>query len=297
MNNKFFLSSSTSLKTKLSLRRYVNNLTPCYQPPKLGINPPRIINALRKSVRKNSPSRHLLWSISPRYHPITKKLLSSNRSINLHRSRSIDAIMECLAAHVNLVTGKVFMTLKQISDACGLTTYNSHGIPCYSRASRAINEHIEAIGAIVCERVWDKTTGSYIPNLIWVTKLFFVLISYEYGKFLAAQKQQLFWENKKLRASGEPAISLSEARRRAKNQHIQSAFMIRVKQKAYKKQLRRARKLSSMKKQDAEHEILKDLIRLYSKDDLVRMGYVELKKQVEQRYYAMRKLANFVDSK
>ncbi|ECG1392249.1 TPA_asm: hypothetical protein GNB58_004865 [Salmonella enterica subsp. houtenae serovar 45:g,z51:-] len=92
------------------------------------------------------------------------------------------------------------------------------------------NKHLEAIGAIHCDRIWDKTTGSWIPNLIWVSELFFTLIGYEYGKYEAAQQQQLAWENKGLKE----AISLTEARRRAKVKHIQTAFEVRAKKRAFK---------------------------------------------------------------
>ncbi|CAK8742666.1 hypothetical protein SODG_005919 [Sodalis praecaptivus] len=49
-----------------------------------------------------------------------------------------------------------------------------------SRASRALTT-LEELGAIKCERVWDDSTHSYIPKIIWVTELFFVLIDYELG--------------------------------------------------------------------------------------------------------------------
>lgn len=255
------------------------------------MKPPRIIDAMRKAARENFPSQHPLWRTVPRYHAITHELLSNERGMNLHRRRAIDAIMECIAAHVNLVTGKVFMTVGQISDACGLTTYSGEDTPCCSRASRALIEHIEAIGAVHCDRVWDETTGSYIPNMIWVTELFFELIGYEYGKFLAVQQQQLAWENQRLREAGEAPISLTKARRRAKVQHIKRAFEIRTQKQAYRKQVRRARKLAEMEKHEAQAYILNDLVKLYSKEELVAMGHIELKRQVEQRYFAMRKLA------
>ncbi|CUX96374.1 plasmid replication initiator RepA [Candidatus Hoaglandella endobia] len=291
MDKKTSISSAQIVAPAFLSRSYVNNPHPCYQPPKADMKPPRIIDAMRKSARENPPSKHPLWRTAPRFHAITHGLLWTERAMNLHRRRAVDAIMECLAAHVNLVTSKVFMTLGQISDACGLTTYNRHGQPCYSRASRAINEHIEAIGAVHCERVWDETSGSYIPNIIWVTELFFVLIGYEYGKYLAAQQQQLAWENHKRRETGEGPISLTEARRRAKTQHIKRAFEMRTQKQAHRKQVRRALKLAALDKQEAQNAILKDLVKLYSKDELVAMEHVQLKRLVEQRYHVMRKLA------
>ncbi|VVC27435.1 Plasmid replication initiation, RepA [Cinara cedri] len=274
-----------------SLRCYVKNPHPCYRPPKDNVKPPRIIHAMRKAARENVPSRHLLWRTAPRYHAITHQLLRNERAINLHRARAIDSIMECLAAHVNIVTGKVYMSLAQISDACGMTTYNAAGKPCYSRVSRAINEHIEAIGAVLCDRIWDDTTASYIPNIIWVTQLFFVLIGYEYGKYLSAQRQQLSWENQKLKGKGEEPITLNEARRRAKAAHIHHAFEYRIKKLAWSRQRRQARKLEAMNKQEARQYILSSLVKFYSKQELIAIGYVELNRMITKRYHSMCKLA------
>ncbi|CUX96932.1 IncFII RepA protein family protein (plasmid) [Candidatus Doolittlea endobia] len=246
---------------------------------------------MRKAARENTPSHHPLWRIRPRYHAITHKLLSNERTMNLHRARAVDAIMECLAAHMNIVTGKVYMSLAQISDACGLTTYNAADKPCRSRASRAINEHLEAIGAVLCDRIWDDTTASYIPNIIWVTELFFVLIGYEYGKYLSAQQQQLSWENQKLRDVGKKSITLIEARCMAKADHIRRAFNYRTKKLARSKQRRQACKLKAIGEQQARKYILNDLVKLYGKKELEIMGYTELNRMIKQRYYTMCKLA------
>ncbi|WP_232037622.1 plasmid replication initiator RepA [Candidatus Erwinia haradaeae] len=290
-NLSFFTASQAKTRTSKA-HCYVNNPYPCYRPPKENVKPPRIIYAMRQAARMNAPSRHPIWRVAPRYHPITHSVLNNQRAMNSHRARAIDAIIECLAAHVNIVTGKVYMSLAQISDACGLTTYNTEGKPCYSRTSRAINEHLEALGAIFCDRIWDKTTGSYIPNMIWVTKLFFVLIDYEYGKYLSAQKQQLSWENQKLRKAGEGPITLTEARRRAKAEHIRRAFVYRTQKLAWNKQYRRARKLEAMDERKARGSILQDLVKIYRVEELGAMGYIELNRMITHRYHAMCKLAS-----
>lgn len=268
----------------------MRNPWPEYQSPKAAFKPPRIVEAMRKAALENNPARHPIWRTAERFHAVTHKPLGTERAMNEHRARAINAICVCLADRVNIVEGKVYMTLSQISDACGLTTY-SNGVPGYTRACRAINEHLEAIGAVHCERIWDSTTGSWIPNLIWVTELFFTLIGYEYGKFLAAQQQQLAYRNLKLCEEGEAAISITEARRRAKELHIKRAFEIRTRKRAYQVQLKRARKLAAMEEQKARQKILSDLVRLYDKDELAAIGHIELKRLVDERYHSMRKLA------
>lgn len=272
------------------VREYVCNPHPEYRSPKAGFKPPKIVEAMRRAALENNPARHPLWRTAERFHAVTHEPLGTERAMNEHRARAVNAICVCIADRVNIVEGKVYMTLAQISDACGLTTW-SNGVPSYSRACRAINEHLEAIGAIHCERIWDATTGSWIPNLIWVTELFFTLTGYEYGKFLAAQQQQLAYRNKQLLEDGEGAITLTEARRRAKERHIKTAFEIRARKRAYQTQRKRALKLAAMEEQMARQKILGDLVKLYEKDELAAMGHIELKRQVDQRYYAMRRLA------
>lgn len=275
-------------------RDYVKNPYPQYQPLRVkdAPAPPRIVDALRCAAQENNPARHPLWRTAERFHAVTHTPLGTERGMNEHRARAINAICVCIADRVNIVEGKVYMTLAQISDACGLTTYSEAGIPSYTRACRAINEHLEAIGAIQCDRIWDATTGSWIPNIIWVTELFFTLIGYEYGKYQAAQQQQLAYRNKKLLEAGESAISVTEARRRAKALHIRTAFEIRTRKRAYKVQLKRARKIAAMEEQTARQKILGDLVRLHSRDELAAMGHAELKRQVDERYHGMRKLAS-----
>lgn len=270
---------------------YVKNPYPCYKRPRDNINPPRIIQAMRNAVIKNKPSWSVIWRTEYRFHGITKKPIIEHRSINLHRRRAIDAMAECIASHVNIITCKVHASLSQISNWCGLTTYSKKGIPSYSRVSRAITEHFEAIGAVTCERKWDKTTGSYIPNIIWVNQLFFELIGFEYGKFKSAQNQQLAWENKGLKKKGEKPISFSEARRRAKDKHIAAAFAIRAKMIADKNLKKYAKKLAEIDEQSAKAQIQKDLIKIYTKEELSEMGYVEFLRLVNKRYYTMKKIA------
>ena len=276
--------------TPVFARDYVRNPNPEYLSPKADSKPPKIVEAMRRAALENNPARHPLWRTADRFHAITHKPLGTERAMNKHRARAINALCVCIADRVNIVEGKVYMTLAQMSDACGLTT-DSNGVPSYSRACRAINEHLEAIGAVHCERIWDTTTGSWIPNIIWVTELFFTLIGYQYGKFLAAQQQQLAYRNSQLLEKGEGAITLTEARRRAKERHIKTAFEIRARKRAYQTQRKRARKLAAMEEQQARQKILGDLVKLYRKDELAAMGHVELKRQVDERYYAMRKLA------
>ncbi|HGJ5892146.1 MAG TPA: plasmid replication initiator RepA [Arsenophonus apicola] len=268
---------------------YVSNPYPRYQPPKADAAKPAIVKALVKAAQNSNSARHEAWYTTPRLDLKTglKKLFI--KRMNAHRARAVNALMVAMADRLNIVSGKVEASVEQLSDWCGLST-GSAAKKSISRASRALTT-LEELGAIKCERLWDDTTHSYIPKIIWVTELFFVLIDYEVGKFLAAQNQQLAWENKKLRKKGEGPITLSEARRRAKEKHIKQAFDYRLRRIAFNKQRRHARKIDEMGQSQARQTIMNDLVKLHSKEELEAMGHQKLRRLVDQRYHTLRKIA------
>ncbi|CRL46824.1 IncFII RepA protein family protein (plasmid) [Sodalis glossinidius str. 'morsitans'] len=268
---------------------YVSNPYPCYRSPTPEAAKPAIVKALVKAAQNSNPARHEAWYTTPRLDVKTGLKKPFIKRMNAHRARAVNALMVAMADRLNIVSGKVEASVEQLSDWCGLSTGNG-AKKSISRASRALTT-LEELGAIKCERVWDDSTHSYIPKIIWVTELFFVLIDYEVGKFLSAQNQQLAWENKKLREKGEGPITLSEARRRAKEKHIKNAFDYRLKKRAFNKQRRHARKIDEMAPSQARHFIINDLVKLHSKDELEAMGHQGLRRLVDQRYHALRKLA------
>lgn len=278
--------------TQPALKRcYVKNPYPCYTPQIANYHPPKVVKAVAKAAKENRPSRSYVWKATYRYQWRTGQQIVEQRSTNLHRRRAMDAVCVYFASHFNLVTFKVHGSLAQISDACGLTTYNAKGVPSYSRASRVITEHLEAAGAVIVHRKWDDTSGSYIPNYFEVTELFFELIDFEYGKILSAQQQQLAWENQGLKEKGEEPISVTEAKRRAKDKHLREALSFRAKRITSKKAQKRYQKLVAMDEREAKHKIQNDLLKMYSKDEIVAMGMAEFKRLVNQRYHQIKKLA------
>ncbi|MGP4123936.1 MAG: plasmid replication initiator RepA [Sodalis sp. (in: enterobacteria)] len=241
---------------------YVSNPYPRYQQLKADAVKPAILKVLVKMAQDSNPSRHEAWYTTPRLDLKTGLKKPFMKRMNAHRARAVNALMVAMADRLNIVSAKVEASVEQLSDWCGLST-GSRAKKSISRASRALTT-LEELGAIKCERVWDDTTHSYIPKIIWVTELFFVLINYEVGKFLAAQNQQLAWENQKLRAKSEGPITLSEARRRAKENHIKKAFDYRLKRRVFNKQRRLACKINEMQPSQARHSIMNNLVKLHS---------------------------------
>lgn len=289
MAKKFFSFSTKKFFHSVVRDCYVSNPYPRYQPPKADSAKPAIVKALVKAAENSNPARHEAWYATPRFNVKTGLKKPFIKRMNAHRARAVNALMVAMADRLNIVSGKVEASVEQLSDWCSLST-GSGAKKSISRTSRALIT-LEELGAIRCERIWDNTTYSYIPKIIWVTDLFFVIIDYALGKFLAAQNQQLAWENQKLREKGEASITLSEARRRAKEKHIKKAFDYRLKKRAFNKQRRHAHKIDKMEPLQARHSIINDLMKLHKKEELEAMGHHGLRRLVNQRYYALRKLA------
>lgn len=292
-------SPSISLLSQSKRRCYVSNLHPCYKSPPTVTNKPAFIRALVNYARENNPARHEAWYTIPRImlskkgkvgDEGTKLVRLVSKRMNEHRARAINALMVAMADRLNIITGKIEASVEQLSDWCGLSTGGHNTPKSISRASRALMT-LEELGVLTCERAWDAVSHSYIPKMIWVTENFFVIINYEFGKYKAAQQQQLAWLNKGLLTHGEAPITLTEARRRAKEQHIQRAFEYRLRHRTFQQQRRQAQKLLKMEYHQARMEILHKLIKLYTLDELYSMGYQELKRKVDKRYYYLRKLA------
>lgn len=271
-------------------RSYVSNPNPVYKSPNESVKKPAIVKALTKAAASCNPARHEAWYTTPRVVQKSGIVRPFRKRMNEHRARAINALMVAMADRLNIISGKVEASVEQLSDWCGLSTQIDGGVKSISRCSRAILT-LEELGALACDRVWDEASRSHIPKLIWVTELFFVLIGYDLGRFQAAQNQQLAWVNQGLVKNGDKPITLTEARRRAKEQHIKRAFEVRIRTRNFKKQRKHALKLMQQEEQQAKSAILRDLVKMYSPFELQSMGHVELQRQVNQRYFALRKLA------
>ncbi|WP_413484549.1 plasmid replication initiator RepA [Morganella psychrotolerans] len=284
-------SHVSNLSTQANRRRsYVSNPVPAYNSPNMAAKKPAIVKALTKAAASCNPARHEAWYTTPRVLQKSGTARLFRKRMNEHRARAINALMVAMTDRLNIVSGKIEASVEQLSDWCGLSTQVDGSVKSISRCSRAIMT-LEELGALACERVWDEASRSHIPKLIWVTELFFVLIGYDLGRFQAAQSQQLAWVNQGLLKQGDKPITLTEARRRAKEQHIRRAFEVRARNRNFKYQKKQALKLMQQDQQVAKTEILRGLVKMFSAFELESMGYKELQRQVDQRYFTLRKLA------
>ncbi|AWK15642.1 plasmid replication initiator RepA [Candidatus Fukatsuia symbiotica] len=271
---------------------YISNLYPVFTPPTSDKQRPAFIRySMQRASEKDVARSELLYIIQPT-DPKTGELRPRFRRLNEHRARALRAMVPALLYHFNIASGLVMASVEQLADECGLSTLSEAGNKSITRASRLITDFMEPMGLVVCEKVWDKLMASYIPKLITLTPLFFMLFGVSPEKLESAQNQQMGWINKGLLEKGEPSITLIEARRRAKEQHIKRAFEHRKSRYAINKQHKLARRIAKLDEQTAKQDILHKLVKRYSLLELGSLGSEGLRKQVDIEYYRLRKIAS-----
>lgn len=269
---------------------YVANPHPVFTPPPQKKQRPAFIRtALKEAERTDVARSEIFYTVQP-VDPETLMPVARERRMNEHRARAIRAVVQALVFHLNIATGMVQASVTAISEECGLSSTSEAGNESITRCCRAI-QHLEYYGILHCENVWDNTLKMNIPKMIWVTDLFFFMLGLEPGRYESARNQQLAWINQGLMAKGEDPITHTEAKRRAKENHIKRAFEHRARQHLAKKQRKNLIKLMAQDEVAARSEILAELVRRYSKEELLALGHAGLKRQVNIRYAQMRKLA------
>jgi len=103
------------------------------------------------------------------------------------RVRAMRALLDVFSQHINLVTHQVKISIRNASDACGLSTYSDAELekekldpsytpqPNITRASRAFKDLVD-LGICVADKswqVWAKGEHQWIDKYFEVTPLFF----------------------------------------------------------------------------------------------------------------------------
>ncbi|CAM3828338.1 plasmid replication initiator RepA [Rouxiella silvae] len=200
---------------------YVKNANPSFTVPKHHThNIPPFNKRLLSCVRGRDVSRWEGFYCLPAYHHKKEgQRIERRRHFNAHRAKAINALVEAMAYHLHLVSGTVPVSFTTLAEEAGLSTRSQSGNLSITRATRAA-QTLAQWGVIHYRLMWDKVTKQYFPADIEVTHLFFDLIGVGNEAYKKAQNQQLAWINLDLAKAGEPAISLTEARRRQKQKLI-----------------------------------------------------------------------------
>ncbi|CUR53372.1 Probable replication-associated protein RepA1 (plasmid) [Buchnera aphidicola (Tuberolachnus salignus)] len=275
----------------MSRKQYVYNPYPNFVPVLNSKKRPSFIQYAMKCASNTDVARNEInYTRQPKNLKTGKKIVRFRR-LNEHRARALRAMVQAMLYYFNIASTLVMASVEKLSDQCGLSTISKAGNKSITRASRLITQFMEPMGFVKCEKVWDKILGMYIPKMIFLTPLFFLLCNISKEKFKKIQIQQLRWINQNLLEKGCEKITLIESKRRAKEQHIYYAFQSRQFKHIAKKKKMYAIKILKLKEKKARSYLLNMLVKRYSIQELSEMGASALKKQVNIEYFKLRKLA------
>ncbi len=189
------------------------------------------------------------------------RLQSSRRKKRFYidRARAMNALHAVFSEHVNMATFQVKISLRNASDAAGLTTVSKSELdkaaenPAYSaqvsisRTSRAFRDMIDLgwINAPEQWQVWDKDAGAWIDKVFEVTPLFFNAAGVTTERVMKIHNQRIGWMKKHgdmaglgLSAEQIGAMSLTELKEFSRMVWRHKAFERRAKEMARKKVIR-----------------------------------------------------------
>ncbi|CAL4326003.1 Probable replication-associated protein RepA1 (plasmid) [Buchnera aphidicola (Thelaxes suberi)] len=271
-------------------RNYINNPNPVFTPPKGNKNRPTFIRYAMKMAQEIDVAKGILhYTIQP-IDPKTGLYLHRERQLNKHRASAMRAMVQAMLYHFNLTSKIVQASVEQLSDECGLSTISPAGNKSITRASRLITQFMEPMGFLKCEKKWDPILGNYMPKIIILTPLFFMLFEVSNIKLQNARSQQLGWINKQLVEKGLKKISLKEAQKKGRDNRIRGILKYRESRYTFLKKRRKAKKMFFLEEKIAKQKILQFLVKEYSLPELVKMGSEGLKKQINVEYYYLKKL-------
>lgn len=276
----------------MSRKNYIHNLYPIFKQPKSKSKRPAFIRyAIKKASETDVARSEINYTIQP-INPITGNILPRFRRLNEHRARAMRAIVQAMLYHFNISSQLVMASIETLSDECGLSTISKAGNKSITRASRLITDFMEPMGYVTCEKIWDRIMGTYIPKIITLTPLFFMLFGISKSRLNQVKKRQLNWINQKRIEKGKIFINFSDIKRKTKEQYIEKIFQYRKSRYIIEKQKREAKKIFQLEERVARQYILNRIVKRYSLEELIKMGSIELKKQVSFEYFRLKKIAN-----
>lgn len=169
-------------------------------------------------------------------------------------ANSIRALFSVFCEHVNLVTHQIEISLRNASDAAGLSTISDNELKkaaedsayvpvvSISRASRAFRKMIK-LGWIVAPnswQVWDKERGHWIDKYFEATPLFFEALGITAERVEKQQSQRLAYLKKQALGMGMTPemvgrMSITQIKAERKIAWRRNAFDRRAKEQARKK--------------------------------------------------------------
>jgi incFII family plasmid replication initiator RepA len=263
---------------------YVCNPNPEFTAPSHHKKRPLFI---RKAFNFANARRVWMWEGFSYYKDLAKR----SRRFNKHRAKAIQAGVLCMTHHLNIVTGLVEASCTDMADMCGLSTYSKAGNLSISRFTRMIDD-LEKFGLIKTEKVWDRVMGTWIPKMIWVTDIYFLMIGIGVDEYKAAQNQQLGYLKKGLTLDEQEQLTITEAKRRKKRQFIEKAFDSRRQKHSAKRLQKQAKDFTKKSLDEQRSEIANNLAVQLGSEGLKGLSLQDFNKLVDVRLGQLRRLSD-----
>uniref|UniRef100_A0A6A7G5T6 Replication associated protein RepA1 n=1 Tax=Hirondellea gigas TaxID=1518452 RepID=A0A6A7G5T6_9CRUS len=223
------------------------------------------------------------------------------------RTNAMRTLHTVFSEHVNLVTHQIKISIRNASDAAGLSTIsdeekekvekNKDYIPVVSisRASRAFKSMI-LLGWIVAPdhwQVWDKERGYWIDKYFEATPLFFEAVGITAERVEKQKKQRLAWLKKKALDSGMTAesvgrMSISQIKTEHKMEWRRAAFNRRAAEQDKKKTKAR---IEGKGRAEQRTEAIKQVLVLLGQD-IEQLTTAQFKDLVNKEIARMRRITN-----
>ncbi|WP_343190506.1 plasmid replication initiator RepA (plasmid) [Buchnera aphidicola (Mollitrichosiphum nigrofasciatum)] len=269
---------------------YVNNKRPVFKKSINDKKRPAFIRYAMKRANETDVARNELnYTIIP-INTKTGQPIKRFRRLNEHRARAMRAMVQAMLYNFNIASNLVMASVEQLSDSCGLSTISKAGNKSITRASRLITDFMEPMGFIKCVKIWDPLLGSYIPKMISLNPLFFMLFGITSESLNKAKNAQLNWINNNLLNKGLSPTNFKKIKKNAKKEHIKRALKHRNYKYHINNQHKKANKITHLPEKDARLYILNSIVKRYNSHELNKMGPVELRNKVNIEYCQLRNI-------
>lgn len=230
-------------QTNITSRQcYVVNPTPVFtRPAHHKHNLPAYNKQLVDTVTSRDVARWAGFYFYDAFHHKTNKPVVRQRHFNKHRARAINALVQAMVYHLNIVSGTIPVSFTTLAREAGLATTSAAGNESITRATRAAHD-LAAFGLITYKLLWDKVTRQFFPADIEVTDRFFDMAGSNPQAWEKARNQQLAWINLGLAKKGEKPLTRTEATRRQKEKLVEIAWQRRK----TAQDIRRKRKIAAL---------------------------------------------------
>ena len=241
--------------TSVKRQCYVVNPLPAFcRPSHHRHNLPAYNKRLLSSVQSRDITRWVGFYYFDAFHHRTNRLIERKRHFNRHRARALNALVEAMVYHLNIVSGTVPVSFTTLAREAGLATTSAAGNESITRATRAAQD-LAAFGLITYKLLFDKVTRQFFPADIEVTDRFFDMVGSTANAWASARNQQLAWMNQGLIKKGEKPVTLTEARRRQKEKLVEIAWQKRKAEQDIRRKQKMARLAIRHSETDLRHQI------------------------------------------